>query len=622
MTGLMPASSVYPPVWQYDVSPAAASPCWEPPTTPAHRRRKQQRLGLAGLVHNLLGWLGPSRPPDELDALPSPAQGLDAAAPHRADPPPPPSPPGLPEPVMLEFARLRGAICALPTADRDSLQPLLADCVGALSDDLHEGRLPASPLDPAVLDPLDPLDPVAGQRIPARDVADQLLASYRGTILSALARLEARGDGVVDAALWRGLARRVLASRARPHDLALFAELMRHMPPRLREQIPANDIAELAQALLDQQASRPEVTGGCSLEAHRLSEGLLHLSATQRQDVDEGMRRFLLRQRRAVREAQSLSFPWLLVKAYDALSPAPDLLSNHRALSSPTSRLDSLHLWHLAVARLTATGDVGAELHARLLGAPFESLSERWTFLVLALKAAPDADEVLRRLCALLDGLGGFDAMAQALTQRPPPLVRVDAVQAVAAACGDHARALALHDALVGRGVSERALASWTWTLWVPYVEGFIKDPSMDTWRVWEVLGVATRADKWPQRAGDAGDAEPADAVEAKVRLLDHMAGWFLQATHLNDRQQLRELENVIYVQRGLTGKTTDRVLVLLADLLTRDFPRGFRGRAARFEWLVHLVHETKGEDEAATVAAAIKGWDWTFNLKYHTRCR
>ncbi|KAM4059676.1 hypothetical protein HRG_002696 [Hirsutella rhossiliensis] len=605
MTGLMPASSVYPPVWQFDAPPATTIPRWEPPTTPLYRRQKHERLGLSGLLNHFLSWLDHSHA--EKPMVPPVAMhvhAVDSTAQYQATPEATSPASSSSSQANLEFVHLRSAIWVLENVDENSLQPLFNSCAHSLWHKLQSGELSPNALDTAVL---DPLDSATRQRIPTENMADEMVASFRSIVLSALEAVQSEGDKSVDPTLWLSFAQRVCGTKGRRHDILLFGKLMRTMPTSLRAQVPPDHIAELARAVVVEHATRDDLAHRWSTQAHSFSRALQELTTTQRQNLDDDMRWFLLRQDRAVRERQILSFSWLIIKAYDTQATTADLLKTHVETAPLNTRVSSLNLWHLLAARFIGAGAVESEHSKLLLEAEYESLGQRWTFLVLALMASQKKDESLRELCSFLSSIGEFDTMAQALTERALPVVRIDAVQAIAIACNDHNRALALHDALLSRGGSERMLASWDWTMWVKYAERIIKDPAMDSWRIWDVLHLKRRSSK-DRRDRD----ETASDVDAKVQLLDQISQWFMEATHINDRQLLRELEKVIYIQRGLTGTLTRQSLAHLTDLLTRDLSRGRRGRTERLEWLVQLVAQTQGMDKATRVASAIRGWRWT----------
>lgn len=608
MTGLMPTSSVYPPVWQFDVPPATTVSRWEPPTTPSFRRQKHERLGFAGLLNHVLSWLDHSNAPKA--SMQSQAVDVHAAdstaqrqAAHEATLP---SSPSSLQP-NVDLTTLRSAICALERVDEHQLRPLFTSCARSLGQKLHSGALPVNALDAAVLNPLDPM---TRQQIPTEKLADEMVALFRSSLLSALGDLQGEGDKPIEPTTWLSLAQSACYTKGRPHDIALFGKLMRMMPISLRAQIPPDHLAELARAVVVEHASRLDLTHRWSTQARNFSRALQELTLTQRQHLDDDMRWFLLRQDRAVRESQTLSSSWLIIKAYDAHATTPDLLRMHIVTAPLNARVNSLQLWHVLAARFIATGAIEGEHGNLLVEAEYDSLGQRWTFLVLALMASQKKNESLRELCSFLSSIGEFETMARALTEREPQPVRTDAVQAIAIACGDHNRALALHDAVLAKGGSEQMLATWDWTMWAKYAERIIKDPSMDSWRIWDVLRLKRRSKRKQERD------EAASEVEAKIQLLDQMSQWFMEATHINDRQLLRELEKVIYIQRGLTGTLTQKSLALLTDLLTRDLSRGRNGRTERLEWLVRLVAQTQGMDKATRVASAIRGWRWTLARK------
>ncbi|PNY28162.1 Uncharacterized protein TCAP_01925 [Tolypocladium capitatum] len=611
MTGLMPTSSAYPPVWQFDVPSTAGMPQWEAPTAPAYRRQKNQQLSVSGLFNHLISWLetsGTDKPfvPPPADTATTgtvavEALALDKTAEREAMPETWVREAAPSRDLPREIMKLRTSIRTLDEADEETLFRLCRTCRRSLRRRVERGDLSVE----ALVAALDPLDLATRSRIPVAETANRIAAMIRRTVLSAMADVQKRDGNAVSHELWMTLAEKICCTNGTNHDIQLFWRLMDVMPAFLRAQIPSEHIAGLARAFVTAQANRHNLFSHWSARAARFSNALRNLSAAQRQYLDDSMKGFLLRQDWATEAARRLRFSWQIIEAYDTRATTQEFLAAYRASVEPGVRLHSLQLWQLLAARVIAIGAIKGEQIKTLMEAEYVSMSQRWTRLVLALLASEKSDSGLRELCACINGIGEFDTMAQALTSPPLRDVRVDAVQAVAAACNDHNQAIQLYDSIVIKDGSRRKLGGWDWAAWTKYVERMVKDPKMEPTRVWQVLNL-TR----PSGKGACSEAT-AEEVEAKAQLLDRMGQWYVEAPHLNDRQVLRQVQRCVSCQRSLTNGVSSRTLAIVAGIVTRDLEKGEMGRTTRMEWLVGMVAQAHGADEAESTVKALKGWRW-----------
>ncbi|KAJ6445851.1 KH domain RNA binding protein [Purpureocillium lavendulum] len=617
MTGLMPTSSAFPPIWQFDV-PSSSMPQWEAPTAPSYRRQKNKQLTVSGLFNNLIGWLeGGDRP------LPPPctdsaaagvvsmeALAIDVGTQYDSTPGDRLREAAPPLDLPTEIAELRAGISELENATEAALYRLCTTCRRSLRRRIERGELTVEGLVLA----LDPLDLATRSRISSTATANKMAAMLRRTILSAMADAQDRIGSPVSPELWSALAQQICGTNGDNHDVQLFWRLMDVMPSSLKAQIPHSHLAAFTHAFVAAQANRHNLFPHWASRAARFSNALQRLDLAQRQALDRIMNRYLQEQDWVSEMARRMRFSWLIIKAYDSNSPTREFLDTYKAVVEPGVRLNSMQLWQLLAARLVAVGALDGDQGKALMEAEYHSMSQRWTRLVLAALASPNRDSALQEVCACLIGIGEFDAAAHALTSAPIRHLRMDAVQAIAAACNDHNQAMHLYDAIVVKEGSRQKLGAWEWSSWSPYVEAMIKDPKMDPARIWQVLNLRRSRSSAGDACPKAAAAAAASEVEAKTQLLDRMGRWFMEAEHLSDRQVLRQVQRCVASQRALTDGVSSRTLASVAELITRDLDRGGRGRTSRMRWLVGMVEQTHGTERAERTAEALQGWRWSID--------
>ncbi|KND89499.1 hypothetical protein TOPH_05844 [Tolypocladium ophioglossoides CBS 100239] len=611
MTGLMPTSSAYPPIWQFDVPSTTGMPQWEAPTAPSYRRQKNQQLTVSGLFNNLISWLenpGADKPfiPPLADIATAgtvavEALALDNTAEQEAIPETWVREAAPSRDLPREIMKLRTSIHTLDEANEETLFRLCRTCRRSLRRRVERRDLSIE----ALVAALDPLDLATRSRIPVLETANRIAAMIRRTLLSAMADVQKRDGNAVSHELWMTLAEKICDTNGTNHDIQLFWRLMDVMPASLRAQIPSDQIAGLARAFVTAQANRHNLFSHWSARAARFSNALRNLSAVQRQYLDDSMKSFLQQQDWVTEAARRLRFAWQIIKAYDTRATTQEFLAAYRASVEPGVRLHSMQLWQLLAARAIATGAIEREQSKMLMEAEYVSMSQRWTGLVLALLASKNRDSGMRELCVCINGIGEFETIAQALTSPPLRHMRVDAVQAMAAACNDHNQAVQLYDSIAVKDGSRRELGRWDWAAWTKYIERMIKDPKMEPMRVWQVLNLARPSGKESCPKAAAGE------VKAKAQLLDQMGQWYMEASHLNDRQVLRHVQRCVSCQRSLTNGVSSQTLANVAGIVTRDLEKGERGRTTRMEWLVGMVAQAHGADEAESTVKALKGWRW-----------
>ncbi|OAA49306.1 hypothetical protein NOR_01229 [Metarhizium rileyi] len=602
MTGLMPTSHAFPPIWQFDVGPDSLQ--WEAPTTREHRRQKREQISVSNMLNTFIGWLESSGSADK-PFIPSPigdsksgpvsAEALavnpDVEAPVTPNPiaqEPTPS-----QHLPKEIVNLRSSILYLDVVDNKTLFNLTKICRQSLRRRVEHGELSVKDL----LASLEPLDSASKSLVSTPEVANKACAMIRRSILYAMVDAEKQTPGSVSPDLWLAFMRKVCAGNGENHDIQLFWGLICAMPCSIRDQIPGEQLHSLAGAFVAAQANRHNLFAHWSARAARFSQALESLNTKQRRELNDGMAAFLLQQGWVSERARRMRFSWLLIKAYATQQTTSEFIQTVHACTGKAFRLHTVQLWQALAARLSAIGVLDDEAHKQVLQAAYTSVSQRWTSLVAAVMTSSNGNLALRELCIVSTEIGQFDVVVRALACKPAHLLRRDIMEGIASACGNHRQAIALHDAIDVRRQPNRRRPLWKWSIWAKYVEPMIKDPSVDSIRVWQVLGL-----------GVSRNESPEDTA-AKSQLLDQMGRWFIQAQHLTDRQVLRNVEKCASHQRALTNSVSSQTLANLTDIITRDLEKGRRGRTSRMQWLLSMVAHYHGQDQAKRTASALNGW-------------
>ena len=579
MTGLMATAYAYPPIWQFDVGPNMLQ--WEAPTSQAERRHKREQTSVSGLFNSLVGLLDGGdkpflTPPGQLATSAVHAEAL-AASPEigtvfvqedstSSDYV---SSMHIPE----EIALLRSSICILPTADESALARIASTCRKSLRRRIQRAEITTE----ALVASMQPLDSACVSKLPTREAASKMTAKIRRGILQAL--IDAKPEGAAaPQELWLAFSKEMLPDDGENHDITTVCRLLSNMPASAMANIPIEGLQAFIRNFIGRQASLRNRFSNWSSRAVRVSRALRTLSTKQQQQLDVYIRKHLEQQDLVADSATRLRFSWLIVKAQNPQLTTEEFVALCRETVGYDTPMNSLQVWQVAAARLAAVAALDNTSCQQLAETRYASMRERWNALITA--AMPK--DGLRELCAALYQLGELGAVARTVTTAYPS---PNMTATLASGCTDHAQMLEI------AGASKRR---WAWSLWTEHIEALIKDADVKPLRPWQVLDLQ----------GSAANKS------AKMELLDKMGVWFTQAKHLSERQVLRQVQRCVDQQKRLTGGTVSpAMLVTLAGLVMRDLQRGERGRASRMEWLVDMVGQSQGPDEALDVAVALKAW-------------
>ncbi|PNP50103.1 hypothetical protein THARTR1_09092 [Trichoderma harzianum] len=605
MTGIMPSSSTYPPLWHFDVAWVPSEWKWEPPSTVEERKRKKQAISPSALFDGLISWLEKSdadkpfiQPPSADIAHSSTSSGEATAAEYAYDDV------SMPTNLPRELAVLRDGILLLDTVDDGALERLrklfrrdyfVRMETASLS--VEELRLSMEPLDQTLRDKIS--DP---------KMANEFAARIRRSLLTGLDIAQKRNpDNIAVLDLWMTFANIVCATRGGYQNIRLFKRMMSLMPAWVRSQIPMDQLSTLAQYFVIAQARSSNLSKLWTATAAQFGEALSLLSPTQIQALDTDMTTLFSQQEQDLETSRKLRFSWLMAKAYNPTITNEEFTQSYRDLIM-SHEIDPRHvqLWQIIIGRLTSTGIISDEAHSELTQTQYSSLSKRWAALFSTIHGLPSASNILAELYSFFKDINQTDALIHALSSLPLSRISIDSARTIATACDDHRLALQLYEALRQQPNRESHITTWGWEAWAPYVERIIKDAEITRPVHWEAMDLTRVA-----TAPTAAPEEIAREIQAKMALVDRMGQWYLEAAHLNDRQKLRRLQRCASVQRTLTRAVSPQVLARVADVVTRDLQRGEWGRTTWLQWLLGMIAQTHGDKHASDVSKTLDGWRW-----------
>ncbi|KAL7960862.1 hypothetical protein V8C34DRAFT_274954 [Trichoderma compactum] len=605
MTGIMPSSSAYPPLWHFDVAWVPSEWKWEPPSTVEERKRKKQAISPSALFDGLISWLEKSdadkpfiQPPSADITLCSVSSGEATAAEYAYDDV------SMSTKLPRELAVLRDRILLLETVDDAALEKLRKlfrrdYCLRMETASLSVEQLRLS---------MEPLDQILRDKISDPKMADGFVARIRRILLTGLGVAQKRNpDNIAVLDLWMTFANIVCTTGGGYQNIRLFKRMMSLMPAWVRSQIPMDQISTLAQYYVMAQASSGNLSKRWTATAAQFGEALSMLSPTQKQTLDADMTALFSQQEQDLEISRKLRFSWLMAKAYNPTTTNEEFTQSYRDLIM-SHEIDPRHaqLWQIIIGRLRSTGIISDHAHSELTQTQYSSLAQRWVALFSTIHGLPNASNLLTELYSFFKDVNQTDALIHALSSLPLSRISIDSARTIATACDDHRLALQLYESLRLRLGQESHITTWGWEAWAPYVERIIKDAEITRPVHWEAMDLARLA-----TAPTAAPEEISREIQAKMALVDSMGQWYLEAAHLNDRQKLRRLQRCASVQRALTRAVSPQVLARVADVVTRDLQRGEWGRTTWLQWLLGMIAQTHGDKHASDVSKTLDGWRW-----------
>lgn len=564
MTGAMPMTP-YNPTWHFDMIPSMTGWQWQAPTTKEERLSKRGEVTAAAVFNKFLSWLEKSDA-DKPFLTPPVADAISTAP--------------ITEDVPRELLTLRTSIANLAEVTLPELSAIADVCQRSLKLRVLQGQFSAEEM----LSFMEPLDAATKAKIGNERTIGSITSRAQYGVVAAMGRAYRASPEMVSDELWMALAANVCWRNGTSQHMRLFKKLLRHMPTHLQSAIPSIQIFNIFQGRLSDLAAKLNGSGRWSSKAETTAQALASLSSTQKAALERQVSAWIEHLSDPA-ESQRFEFAWMVVRAYDASVTQDSFLTTYQPL---TNTFTPSQKYQLLLARLQSLDILTPTQHADLIAIQYASNSHRWSSLI---QATPDTC----RLYECISDLGLESAVTSALCSPSTPRLQMQAIRTLAANCGSHTFALALHDALVAKhGPMARR---WRWQTWSPHIEAIVADETCEN-RLWQLLDI-TRSE---------------GSSAAKMALVDRMAQAYASSEGFTERQLLRRFEACARFQRAISGEVSDAVMMHILNAVTQDLERGGRGRSARLEWMVRLVEEKEGMDKAHDFASKLRGWRWVID--------
>lgn len=634
MTGLMPSSYTSPPPWAFELPPQIGEWSWQAPTSIEDRkkRRNDSKLSISRLLDEAIQgletwgeekpWSQPPPPSIETSDQSTMALPVEQEAEFSSDQAQAQIVETLP-PITDTVSRVKSYPAKVPTTlddlvarlqDRVLESPnvhiLQAACRSyrkGIHSLLRGNRIPSADLPAAV----NPFNTELEGRF-SSDVLDVERAATAQSIVEAFGGIGLVTKLAQDQKTWLSLLAQTCQMVPQKDTFGLFKVLMDAIPRTFLNDLPSDSLIQITKSFIDHEASRPWRSTPRKLHSHLQFAGAIRrITPRQHDELRQSMDLYLQQSSPPKDRLMDMKYHWVLTMAYDRHTTTDVFLEALATLADDPAAQSCDKLFALLKGRFWAARGIGATDVPYFKSAKADI--KGWQTILRCLWFTPEQqkkDELFRLLCQLCQELGCFDGLAKALEHEDLP-ARQQIVQAIIMALDDHKLALQVGYAVTKEQQGPVASPVWQWDTWSRHVENIIKDPDLDTGTVWRVINFPRTAAYQVQHDVDTGD------IRNVFLLLERMTGWFLEATHLTDRQVLRHIERCMssyIILRRCPGVSDipESYIVSLAQVVTRDLERGQPGRPARLDYLVSLTRKTRGEEQAEKLLTQIRGWRWT----------
>ncbi|KAF7557859.1 hypothetical protein G7046_g5944 [Stylonectria norvegica] len=589
MTAIMHESAASPPPWATELPFSFGEWKWQAPTSPADRKLQQGKFSPPQLMERLISWLE--------------NQGNDAVLVDAA-----------PTHLCRLVDKFNEGLGQLETFERSTyttrkrteralttMSTLCHNYRAEVVDLIKQGQISSedlilaiSPFDAEIVARADPI------------VLDHYRAFTGRVVLEAIA---AKGDASLHtkygAQFWQACLREIRQMTFQRKTLQMLRALAQAFPGDMDRLIGHDDMLHLARGFITEQASWRNLSNfrdhlEFSMVFQRLTPGQADQLLVNMNTYLGGLRRKQVR--------RSLGFHWALQVAHNPHTADQFFTVAEEACADSLGWTDH-ELFALMRARLLGLGliderhlDDYSELHGR---------RARWRrfFVTLWQSGEPQRMIALREIYDTFNRMGHFDILVDQLMYSARD--KVDMFRALCVDTNDYRVALHLRLAFEGRRPRlnlRHKLASWDWTAWTKHAEHIIKDSELPGDMIWKILGLDSDRRNPAARERGMGD------FDTKTQLLEAMGKWFLESSHLNDRQLLRRIQTCNRVFLKLQPNLSDPSIGNLTEALLRDLERGWFGRASRLDYLVYMIRKHVGEEEAKRALVQITGWRWTID--------
>ncbi|KAJ0160730.1 hypothetical protein CTA2_7448 [Colletotrichum tanaceti] len=523
---------------------------------------------------------------------------------------------GIENPSEMSFhdqlAKARDAVAA---STPNAISPAYYDFIGCLQNDLNMG----------ILDPLD-VDLAVSTFPPslidtgvAGEVVDAAIEIFLSAVVNGIASSEVLGPSGFDASLWNIVLNRISQLPASDATTLLFQTTLDTMPPRYVDDAHEGIIAAVQTLAASHSMERGRAADiGAALR--RLSPiGHGALLEEIENAVYQGLAVFEEETR------QKLRFLWLQTLAHMPLVDTDylfDACVRSTYFDRELSSLIGRDISRLLLQQWASRGYLHGLTSVEERWDRDSSNHAEWSLVFLSIHICdlvPAGNRnknhvgLLMSLFKSLRRLGREDELMDSVRSYCEAMKKLPIMpfKNLAMASCDHGTALEIFFLLDSNAAKlDVYIASiWDWTAWTHYVQSMIEDDSIMSRDIWMVIngGVGT---SFMEPMGRA-------LLERRSKLMENMAVWFSQARHLTDAMAHRNVCLCVGWLCGNRVALSNRVLVAITSVVTRELKRGEFGRTRRLAWFLDLVEQYYGREERRVVTRMLQRWRKTNNGLY-----
>jgi hypothetical protein len=563
MGGIMASPPTYRPLWHFEVIGTINEWQWEPPTSAAERRIKNEKrkgLSLANLKDKLFKWLEASdfdkpflQPPTDT----SPACEVPALLEEDVTKPGP----APPAEIADRIAMVRSEICQTTVFNRKKLDAWKNCICSLIGRKIRVRRITTA----EVMLAMDPLDTITKQHMP-RDKAHILTSQVQRYIISSLSAVRKKDESGKMLEPWLALVDRVLAIDTANHGLRLLSYLVGQASPTDLALLPLDRMLKKAQAFLIIQSNRMDRCHHWLQRMALFTKMMQSLDLVKQAAIQSGMTAFVQKrlEQTTGEQARQLEFCWLLLQAHgESLSPEAFETALQRFLYTHEF-FRGMEAWQLATARFTGMRVIDETQHQDLIQKRTQSIEERWTLWAAAVLESGQGD-ALKGFCNTVRLMERSDSLARALVSS--------------------------HDGRYGEAASR-------------VIKHIVSGGNFDHGFMWDGIKAQQKAIMTRAEQGDV-DTE----IKSLLAVVDKMAKWYQTSPHLRDRQAQRGVEQCLRTHRSITGCVSPAILSSLLKVFLRDLEKGELGRTSRLQHLVRVIEQEQGVEEANKARRMIDDW-------------
>lgn len=531
---------------------------WEPPTSPSARREKENRVSLANFRDRLVKWLEASdfdkpylQPPEITTQVAKDEIRSRTESAHVE--------------LAQKIANMRTAICQTHNVDKRTMARWKTKLRRTLQNRISAGHLSIE----EVLFAMEPLDSITRHHIADDELALSFTTDIQVHIVSVLGSLRRNDNENMFLRPWVAVANKILSMDGTDGSFTAMRYMVKESLASDRHNLAPDQLLTKTRQFLTTQSSRKSNIGVWLLRFARFAQTIDRLDTTQQEAIMTGMQAFVSESHNI--QARGLQYCWLLLQAHSKYVSQADFEAQMDGFLTTHGSLKDFEAWQLSTARLLATRVIDSEHHAQLVK-KFETMRQRW--ITLSSSLSHSAQDTLTGFCHNLRVMQSPHYLGTALVSSNHPK--------------EHPAALGV-------------------------LRDIITNPTINHRFIWDAIDTESKSILSAIRH----TPRPASRTRTKAFLgmLDKISHWYQSAHLLRDRKALAGAERCLRTYRMINGRKYQRgrvsctVLNSFTKIVIRDLEKGQFGRTERLTYLLRVVAEERGVEEAKKLRQILQGW-------------